>query len=142
VSYVDSVSRGVGDSGTRSTLGNVGQDDESPWVIEMFVDDVSGIGLWDRSGGPPDWEMTEDVSEDNLPMPDDLRQRIKTWVNEYTESITDPVVRRRWTMEHEVAHDVRGYELSRELQRVLGPTFRIDYKFHTQQGRKSVRDSA
>jgi hypothetical protein len=118
----------------------VGQDDESPWVIEMFVDDVSGIGLWDRSGGPAEWEMTEDVSEDNLPIPDDLRHRIKTWIDEYTQSITDPVVRRRWTMDREVEHDVRGYELSRELQRVLGSSFRIDYKFHTEQGRKSVRD--
>ena len=117
----------------------MGQDDELPWVIEMFVDDVSGIGLWDRSGGPADWEMTEDVSEDNLPMPDDLRQRIKSWIDEYTQSIADPAVRRRWTLDDEIAHDLCGYGLSRELQRVLGSNFRIDYKFHTDQARKSAR---
>jgi hypothetical protein len=118
----------------------VHQDEGSPWVIEMFVDDVSGIGLWDVTGLGPDSEMTEDLDEDSLPISDDLRQRIKTWVDEYTQSIADPVVRRRWTIDHEIEHDVRGYEMSRELQRALGPTFRIDYKFHTEQGRKLARD--
>lgn len=83
--------------------------------------------------------MTEDVCEDNLPMPDDLRQRIKTWIDEYTQSIADPVVRRRWTLDDEITHDRRGYELSRELQRVLGSNFRMDYKFHTDRASKSAR---
>jgi hypothetical protein len=87
---------------------------------------VSGIGLWGE----------EDDLEDDLPMPDDLRQRIKAWIDEYTATISDPVVRRRWTMADEVEHDVRGYEMSRELQQVLGPSVRIVYKFHTDEGQR------
>jgi hypothetical protein len=81
---------------------DVDHEDESVDVIEMFVDDVSGIGLWGE----------EDDLEDDLPMPDYLRQRIKAWIDEYTATISDPVVRRRWTMADEVEHDVRGYEMS------------------------------
>jgi hypothetical protein len=110
---------------------DVDHEDESVEVIEMFVDDATGIGLWGE----------EDDLEDDLPMPDDLRQRIMAWIDEYTATITDPVVRRRWTMDDEVQHDVRGYELSRELQQVLGPSVRIDYKSHTDEGRRLAGDS-
>jgi hypothetical protein len=111
---------------------DVDHEDESVDVIEMFVDDVSGIGLWGE----------EDDLEDDLPMPDDLRQRIKAWIDEYTATISDPVVRRRWTMADEVEHDVRGYEMSRELQQVLGPSVRIVYKFHTDEGQRLTRELA
>jgi hypothetical protein len=93
-----SVVRGRETSKGRSRLGDVHQDEGSPWVIEMFVDDVTGIGLWDVTCLGPDSELTEALDVDNLPMPDDLRQRIETWVDEYTHSIADPVERRRWTI--------------------------------------------
>jgi hypothetical protein len=45
----------------------------------MMTDDVTGIALWDD-------DITDSL-EDRLPIPDELRQRIKAWVNEFTNSI-------------------------------------------------------
>jgi hypothetical protein len=42
--------------------------------------------------------------------------------------------------DYDVEHDVRGYQMSRELQCVLDRSFRIDCKFHTEQGRKLARE--
>jgi hypothetical protein len=103
----------------------------------MFVDDVSGIGLWHHDGNVEGLEGDlEENLEDRLPMPDQLRQRIKSWIDEYTASISDPDVRARWTTDVDLEHDMRGYELSRELQEALGPRFRIEYMFHTREGRR------
>jgi hypothetical protein len=63
-------------------------------------------------------------------------QRIKAWRNEYTASILDPAVRGRRTPDDAIEHVVWGYELSRQLQAVLGPKFRIEYGFHTREGRR------
>ena len=40
-----------------------------------MTDDVSGIGLWDDDG---------DVDERELPIADELRDRIRNWVDDYT----------------------------------------------------------
>ena len=110
---------------------------QQPMWIRMFVDDTSGIGLWHQDGNADGFEDDlEGDLEDRLPMPDDLRQRIKTWIDEYTASIVDPAARDLWTLHEEIEHDVRGHKLSRELQRALGPKFRIEYKFHTREGRR------
>ena len=54
----------------------------------MFADDVSDIALWTAPA--------EDELEDRLPIPDDLRQRIKAWVHEYTADSSPGL---GWTME-------------------------------------------
>lgn len=42
----------------------------------MFVDDVTGIGLW------PDSTEYDDV---DLPLPDDVRARVQAWADEYAD---------------------------------------------------------
>lgn len=88
-----------------------------------MVDDVSGIALWDD-------EVSTDQLEDELPLPDDLRRRVRSWVDEYTRSIDR---RESWTADEYVAFDRRGYQLSIELQDALGPEYRIQYIFETQE---------
>jgi hypothetical protein len=88
-----------------------------------MVDDVADIALWDSDG-------ISDQLEDELPLPEDLRQRIKSWVHEYTDSIT---FRRSWTADEYLAFDRRGYAMSLELQDALGPDYRIEYVFETEE---------
>lgn len=94
-----------------------------PRRIRLMVDDVSGIALWDD-------EVSTDRLEDQLPLPDDLRRRVRSWVDEYTRSIER---RESWTTDEYVAFDRRGYQLSIELQDALGPEYRIQYIFETQE---------
>jgi hypothetical protein len=102
---------------------------EKPMRIRMFVDDVSGIGLWDE-------DISTDDLEEYLPISQHLRERIRAWVDEYTASISPGP---SWSGQQDVEHDLRGYELSRELQQALGPDYRIQYKAHTPQGRRLAR---
>lgn len=81
----------------------------------MMTDDVSGIGLWDQS-------VTYD--EEDLPLPDELRRRLRQWVDEYTATIGGENA--HWTLDDLYEHDRRGYALSHELQRALGPKHRIE----------------
>lgn len=52
--------------------------ESEPLHVRMMTDDVSGIGLWDQS-------VTYD--EEDLPLPDELRGRLRQWVDEYTATI-------------------------------------------------------
>jgi hypothetical protein len=107
--------------------------------IRMFVDDISGIGLWpdlgwDYEGSPYAWVFSD--SEDelvDLPMPEDLHRRIQVWVHEYTLAIGERV-----PLDH-VEHDRRGHRLSQELQDAVGADFVIEYKFSTAEVRREVR---
>jgi hypothetical protein len=97
-----------------------------PRRIRLMVDDVAGIALWDD-------EVSADRLEDELPLPEDLRRRVRSWVDDYTRSIdrSEP-----WTTDQYVAFDRRGYELSMELQQVLGQEYRVEYHFMTQELRQ------
>lgn len=97
-----------------------------PRRIRLMVDDVSGIALWDDG-------VSTDRLEDELPLPDDLRRRIRSWVDDYTRSIDSC---ESWSTDQYVAFDRRGYQLSVELQRALGAEYRIQYCFETDEVRR------
>jgi hypothetical protein len=101
---------------------------EGDVLVRMFVDDVSGKGLWLLPFGI--------YRESTLPISVDLRARIESWVAEYTRSIleTDPF--------DDEDHDRRGLALSEELAAELGEGFRVEYRFHTQAVRREHRGSA
>ena len=105
--------------------------ESEPLAVRMMTDDVSGIGLWDQS-------VTHD--EDELPLPDDLRSRLRQWVNEYTATIGGENA--HWTMDDLYEHDRRGYALSQQLQSALGPKYRIKYVFETRRLRQELNSSA
>ena len=94
--------------------------ESEPLHVQMMTDDVSGIGLWDQS-------VTYD--EEELPIPDALRERLRQWVDEYTATIGGSNA--HWTLDDLYEHDRRGYALSHELQRALGPKYRIEYVCET-----------
>jgi hypothetical protein len=100
--------------------------DEGGVRIRMFVDDVSGQGLWLRPFSR--------YREATLPISDDLRARIEGWVDDYTRSITElgPF--------NAVEHDRRGLALSEELAAELGDGFLVDYHFHTRRVREEHQD--
>lgn len=104
-----------------------------PIGIRMFVDDVSGIGLWPGKGWP-DHDL--DPDEATLPIADDLRDRIRNWVDEYTESIS---ARPHWTLEQLVDHDIRGHQLATELQDDLGADYAVEFSCNTAEGRHALR---
>ena len=91
----------------------------------MFVDDVTGIGLW------PQWDddLDEDVFEAQLPIAQNLRDRIRAWVDDYTSSI---IVGPDWSQAQAHHHDRTGYHLSEDLQAQLGPEYLVQYGFHTE----------
>jgi hypothetical protein len=95
----------------------------------MFVDDVSGIGLWPGTVGRP---PRASFDEATLPIDQDLRARIREWVDEYTDSIGSP---ERWSSDWGLQHDRRGHALSRELQAQLGPDYRVEFSTSTREGR-------
>src|SRR5689334_3152372 len=97
-----------------------------PVVVRMFVDDVSGVGLWPGTVG---WPPRPSFREETLPIPAGLRGRIQAWVDDYTESILGPRSGSdvRWRLEHAW----RGHDLSEELQAALGDGYQVDYHFHT-----------
>jgi len=79
--------------------------------------------------------VSTDRLEDELPLPDDLRRRVRSWVDEYTRSIDR---RESWSTAQCVAFDRRGYQLSVELQQVLGSEYRIQYCFETDEVRREL----
>lgn len=104
--------------------------ESEPLRVRMMTDDVSGIGLWDQS-------VTYD--EEDLPLPDELRGRLRQWVDEYTATIGGENA--HWTLDDLYEHDRRGYALSHELQRALGPKYRIEYVFETRRLRQELKSS-
>ena len=101
-----------------------------PVRVRMFVDDVTGIGLWPLTVG---WPPRPSCDEATLGMSDSLRERIRMWVEEYTESIGGPYERygEQWATDH----DRRGRALSQELQTELGDGYQVEYRAHTRAGR-------
>jgi hypothetical protein len=89
-------------------------DAPDPVLVRMFVDDVSGIGLWPAG------------CEGTLPIPVELRRRIQSWVDEYTDSVLGPLDRygEQWTVDH----SWRGHDLSQELQAALGDRYYVEYQ--------------
>lgn len=63
------------------------------------------------------WADDEDPGqlERELPIPDDLRARMREWITEYNRR-TQEGVPGPWTVELSEEFDRRGYRLSRELQ--------------------------
>ena len=102
-----------------------------PQRYRMFVDDVSGVALWSIDGA-------EEL--DVLPMTEDLRTRIQSWVDEYTDSITNggSSLPAGWSVDH----DNRGKELAEELQRQVGPAAEIVYRPHTSELRRDMTHRA
>lgn len=100
--------------------------------IRMMVDDVAEIALWDA-------ERISECLEDELPLPDHLRDRLKGWAREYSDSISRGV---SWSAAEYVDFDRRGYDISRELQSVLGPDYVVEYHFVSEEGRRALRDDA
>ena len=98
--------------------------------LRVFVDDVSGTGLW------PDWAwdypgspfayLFEDEPENLLPITARLRDDIRTWVDEYTAQLEDAREGFDWE-----EHDQRGRGLSERLQSELGHEFRVQYRPHS-----------
>lgn len=103
-------------------------DPSEPLLLRMFVDDVTGVGLW------PDWDndLDADRPEAELPITPDLRDRIRAWVDDYTQSI---IVGPDWSPAESYDHDRTGYHLSEELQAQLGSNYRVHYKFSTEAAR-------
>ena len=101
-----------------------------PVLVRMFVDDVSGIGLWPSTVG---WPPRPSFDENTLPISPDLHARIQVWVDEYTESIGGSYDRygEQWGLDH----DRRGRALGRELQAELGGDYQVEYLAHTRAGR-------
>lgn len=103
-----------------------------PMTIRMFVDDVSGIALWPDlawayPGSPFEHLFEAKQLEDALPIPDALRGDIRSWVDEYTESIGA-----RRSAAWGIDHDRRGRWLSEQLQEALAEDdFRVVYRPHT-----------
>ncbi|MBA2560437.1 MAG: hypothetical protein H0V07_11245 [Propionibacteriales bacterium] len=104
---------------------------ETAHRFRLMTDDVSGIALWDA-------KATEEL-ENQLPISGELRQRVKTWVNDYTETIGG--VHRWWGAVELREHDRRGYQLSLDLQAALGPEYRIEYVFETSELRREIQQS-
>jgi hypothetical protein len=102
-----------------------------PMTLRMFVDDISGIGLWpdwawDYPGSPFEY-LFDDEPENLLPISEQLRDDIRSWVDEYTASFDEPNTPFGWA-----EHDLRGHRLSERLQTELNSDdFRVKYKPHS-----------
>lgn len=49
---------------------------------------------------------------------------------------------RAWTAEERLDHDHRGYQMSQELQAVLGDAYFVTYIFNTEEVRRAVKGSS
>lgn len=109
--------------------------------IRMFVDDVSGIGLWPDLGwdypGSPFGHLFEAELEDGLPISHELRESIRSWVDEYTKSIDAPR-----SAAQDTDHDRRGLRLCEQLQDELKDAdFLVQYQPHTEVVRQEMKAS-
>lgn len=105
--------------------------EEEPLQVLMMTDDVAGIGLWDQSVS---------YDEEELPLSEDVRLRVRQWVDEYTATIGGENA--HWREDELYAHDRRGYALSHDVQRALGPKYRIEYVCETARLRQELSPSA
>lgn len=109
-----------------------------PMTIRMFVDDVSDVGLWpdlawDYPGSPFE-HLFDDELENTLPVSPELRDSIRSWVDEYTRSF-EVRMGRDW----HVDHDRRGRRLSEQLRTELdGQDFRVQFRPDTEELRREM----
>lgn len=107
-----------------------------PLTIRMFVDDVSGVGLWldigwDYPDSPYEY-LFYDEPENLLPISSQLRDDIRSWVDEYTATFDGREARFGW-----VEHDRRGLHLSERLRSELpSDEFEVQYRPHTREVRE------
>lgn len=104
---------------------------QRPLKIRFMTDSGCDFVLWD-----PGVEYAEELP-DLLPIPNDLRDRIKRWAKQWFlqdggEAVPD------WP--GPLAFDRQGYALSIELQDALGPDYIIRYEFSTDEVRESAAD--
>jgi hypothetical protein len=93
-----------------------------------MADDYTGIVLWDEEDGALGLE-------EELPLPDDLRARVKAWLARHEELMADTAEGWQARLHR---HDHDGYALATDLQAALGPAYRIDYHFETDEVRREV----
>lgn len=82
------------------------------------------------------WGDSDQGLEGELAVPEELRQRMTQWRRAYDDQASG--VSRPWTRDEHRAHDRTGYVMSRELQEVLGPAYRVDYVITTAEVRAEV----
>jgi hypothetical protein len=75
----------------------------------MFVDDVSGIGLW---------------AAKDFPVPAALMAEVQSWVDDWTRHFQDPDF-------DEEGHDWRGHALSVRVQEDLGQDYLVEFRPHS-----------
>jgi hypothetical protein len=73
--------------------------------VRMFVDDITGIGLWPAV---------------SYPLSDTLMAELRAWVDDWTRDFDAPKF-------DEVAHDWRGHALSLRVQHELGANYRVRF---------------
>ena len=85
------------------------------------------------------WGVETEAAEDDLDIPEDLRRRMKAWAKEDSERMSG--IAPAWTIEEQQDHDRRGYQMSQELQAVLGETYFVTYIFNTEAVQREVNGS-
>lgn len=91
------------------------------------TDDYTGIALWD--------DDCTDHLEDELPLPADLRLRVKAWLRDREESMGE-----QQSIGEAIKHDRAGHVLSHDLPTTLGDGYEISYHFETAHLRRELRD--
>ncbi|HEU4511701.1 MAG TPA: hypothetical protein VFR87_01205 [Nocardioidaceae bacterium] len=85
------------------------------------------------------WGDQAEAVEDELDISEDLRRRMKAWAKEDSDRMSGMAP--AWTTEEQQDRDRRGYEMSQELQAVLGETYFVTYIFNTGVVRREVMGS-
>lgn len=98
--------------------------------MRFFAEEGADHCLWGDEDDPGQLEG-------QLPIPEELRARMRAWVTEFNTR-TQQGRPGPWTQDAREEFDRRGYELSRELQRVLGDRYEVVYRFQT----AAIRQSA
>jgi hypothetical protein len=83
------------------------------------------------------WGDETEAVEDQLDIPEDLGSRMKAWAKEDSDRRSGMAP--AWTTEERQDHDRRGYQMSQQLQAVLGETYFVTYIFNTEVVRREVK---
>lgn len=87
--------------------------------VRFFAEEGVTWCLWAEEDDPGQLEQ-------DLPLPDDLRRRMREWIDEFTTR-THYGLPGPWTEELRADFKDRGYLLSQEVQEAIGPNYRIAY---------------
>lgn len=99
-------------------------------TLRFFAEEGVDFCLWGNGENGDEIEKT-------LPLPEELRQRMRAWIGEYNQR-TQEGVGGPWTQAAREDFDRRGYLLSLEVQEALGPAYKVRYLFST----KAVKGEA